>query len=146
LKLHADYSRYLLELREDVKLTEEANDHYKQAIKLEEALPVTNELRLSTALNYSVFLYEQRRRVDLAIEVAKEAFDQALFELEKVEEENMNNTLRVMQLLRDNFELWEVDLRKEKEKEADSRLEDNPQMVKIIMQNRRHELGKLKKL
>lgn len=46
-----------------------------------------------------------------AIELAKNAFDLALFDLESVEEERINETLRVMQLLKDNFTLWSIDLK-----------------------------------
>lgn len=65
------------------------------------------------ALNYSVFIFDSLKDTSQAIELAKNAFDQALFDLESVEEERINETLRVMQLLKDNFTLWQVDQRHE---------------------------------
>lgn len=48
------------------------------------ALPTTNPIRLGCALNFSVFLYEICEEPKLAILVAKNAFDDAVNELEKV--------------------------------------------------------------
>eukprot|EP00347_Sterkiella_histriomuscorum_P011973 403370387 len=117
LKFIADYKRYLADAdvssrqQSHAILIEEAKDSYEDAIREAENLFSTHPLRLATALNYSVFINDNLRQMPKAIELAKNAFDLALFDLESVEEERINETLRVMQLLKDNFTLWGVDLK-----------------------------------
>lgn len=48
------------------------------------SLATTNPIRLGCALNFSVFLYEICQEPSLAILVAKNAFDDAVNDLEKV--------------------------------------------------------------
>lgn len=52
--------------------------------------------------------------------IAKSAFEAALFDLQALSEDKMDETLRAMQLLRDNYRLWEIDIKaiKDKLKEA----------------------------
>jgi hypothetical protein len=82
-----------------------------QGIHEAEFLFTTHPLRLSLGLNFSVFTFEVMNKKGEAIRIAKEAFDNSLFDLQGVDDERLNETLRVMQLLRDNILLWDVDLK-----------------------------------
>ena len=69
----------------------------------------THPLRLATALNYSVFLAENVHDFNTAVEISKAAFEAALFDLQAIGEDKMKETLRVMQLIKDNYTLWGQD-------------------------------------
>jgi len=58
------------------------------------------------ALNYSVFLYEVQGKSSEACELAKQAFDDAIAELDTLDEESYKDSTLIMQLLRDNLTLW----------------------------------------
>jgi hypothetical protein len=90
-------------------MIEEARSTYEMATSEVENLFSTHPIRLATALNYSVFLAEQLHQHALAIEVAKGAFDAALFDIQTISEDQIEEVLRAMQLLRDNYSLWELD-------------------------------------
>ena len=62
------------------------------------------------ALNYSVFYYEILTSPDHACKLAKTAFDNAIADLETLEEEEYRDSATIMQLLRDNLTLWTSDL------------------------------------
>jgi 14-3-3 protein epsilon len=47
---------------------------------------------------------------DLACKLAKSAFDNAIQELETLDEEEYRDSATIMQLLRDNLTLWTSDL------------------------------------
>jgi hypothetical protein len=70
----------------------------------------THPLRLATALNCSVFLAEVAHDLNTATDIAKASFEAALFDLQAIGEDKMHETLRVMQLLKDNVTLWGLDL------------------------------------
>jgi len=61
-------------------------------------------------LNYSVFYYEILNSPDIACKQAKQAFDNAISDLETLEEEDYRDSATIMQLLRDNLTLWTSDL------------------------------------
>lgn len=116
----ADYKRYLVEIggrsgggaygaQQRKELIEEARTTYEMATSEAENLFSTHPLRLATALNHSVFLAEQLHQHALAIDVAKGAFDAALFDIQTISEDQIEEVLRAMQLLRDNYTLWELD-------------------------------------
>jgi len=58
------------------------------------------------ALNFSVFYYEIMNAPDLACHLAKQAFDDAIAELDTLSEESYKDSTLIMQLLRDNLTLW----------------------------------------
>lgn len=123
IKMKADYKRYMVEItfgkdRED--MSAEAKSLYEKANVQCETLFSTHPLRLATALNYSVFLAECCHELQQAIDCAKSAFEAALFDLQALGEDKMNEVLRAMQLLKDNYTLWEIDLKAilAKQKEA----------------------------
>ena len=73
------------------------------------SLAPTHPIRLGLALNYSVFLYEVQQKNNEACELAKKAFDDAIAELDTLDEESYKDSTLIMQLLRDNLTLWTSD-------------------------------------
>lgn len=111
MKMKGDYFRYLGEFQSDRKdVIEKANESYKKASDEAEKLKTTHPIRLGLALNYSVFYYEILNQPDIACNLAKKAFDNAIADLETLEEEEYRDSATIMQLLRDNLTLWTSDL------------------------------------
>ncbi|KVH96174.1 14-3-3 domain-containing protein [Cynara cardunculus var. scolymus] len=76
-------------------------------------LPSTHPIRLGLALNFSVFYYEIMNSPERACHLAKQAFDEAIAELDTLSEESYKDSTLIMQLLRDNLTLWTSDLPEE---------------------------------
>ena len=72
-------------------------------------MPPTHPIRLGLALNFSVFHYEIMGAPDEACQLAKNAFDDAIAELDTLSEESYKDSTLIMQLLRDNLTLWTSD-------------------------------------
>lgn len=72
----------------------------------EDELPPTNPIRLGLALNYSVFMYEILEQRDEASKVADQAFEDAIDKLDELSEEQYRDSTLIMQLLKDNRDLW----------------------------------------
>lgn len=113
LKMKGDYWRYLAEFSTgDVResTSQEALTSYKQASDIAMTdLPPTHPIRLGLALNFSVFYYEILNAPDRACHLAKQAFDDAIAELDTLSEESYKDSTLIMQLLRDNLTLWTSD-------------------------------------
>ena len=110
-KMKGDYYRYLGEFMVDRKeVIDKAQDSYKQASLAADNLKTTHPIRLGLALNYSVFYYEILIQPDTACQLAKKAFDNAIHDLETLEEEEYRDSATIMQLLRDNLTLWTSDM------------------------------------
>jgi hypothetical protein len=73
-------------------------------------LKSTHPIRLGLALNYSVFYYEILNSPEKACDLAKKAFDNAIAELDGLEEDEYRDSATIMQLLRDNLTLWTSDI------------------------------------
>ena len=113
LKMKADYYRYMGEVSAGTDLegvSQKANDNYEEAKKVAETLPPTDPVRIGLALNYSVFLYEIRKKPKEACSMAKAAFDEAISGLQDLEEEKYKDATAIMQLLKDNMTLWTSEL------------------------------------
>eukprot|EP00326_Haptolina_ericina_P017230 CAMPEP_0181194442 /NCGR_PEP_ID=MMETSP1096-20121128/14342_1 /TAXON_ID=156174 ORGANISM="Chrysochromulina ericina, Strain CCMP281" /NCGR_SAMPLE_ID=MMETSP1096 /ASSEMBLY_ACC=CAM_ASM_000453 /LENGTH=239 /DNA_ID=CAMNT_0023283951 /DNA_START=21 /DNA_END=740 /DNA_ORIENTATION=+ len=111
-KMKADYFRYLAEFAtggsKDDHATK-ANTAYQEATTAAtdtNGLAPTHPIRLGLALNFSVFMYEVQAKHKEACELAKEAFDNAIAELDTLDEESYKDSTLIMQLLRDNLTLW----------------------------------------
>lgn len=65
---------------------------------------------MGLALNYSVFYYEILASPDIACKLAKQAFDNAIADLDGLCEDEYRDSATIMQLLRDNLTLWTSDL------------------------------------
>ncbi|PIN02003.1 Multifunctional chaperone (14-3-3 family) [Handroanthus impetiginosus] len=114
LKMKGDYYRYLAEFKTGADRKEAAENTlvaYKAAqdIALAELAP-THPIRLGLALNFSVFYYEILNSPDRACALAKQAFDEAIAELDTLGEESYKDSTLIMQLLRDNLTLWTSDI------------------------------------
>lgn len=113
-KMKGDYYRYLAEFSDGdnkSKASEQSNEAYKVASEVATAeLAPTHPIRLGLALNYSVFHYEIMSSPDKACQLAKQAFDDAIAELDTLSEESYKDSTLIMQLLRDNLTLWTSDM------------------------------------
>lgn len=116
-KMKGDYYRYLAEFR----AADDRKEAADQSLKAYEAatstastdLPPTHPIRLGLALNFSVFYYEIMNSPERACHLAKQAFDEAIAELDSLNEESYKDSTLIMQLLRDNLTLWTSDLPEE---------------------------------
>ncbi|XP_031265045.1 14-3-3-like protein GF14 kappa isoform X1 [Pistacia vera] len=117
LKMKGDYNRYLAEFKvndEKKAAAEETMLAYKaaQEIALAELSP-THPIRLGLALNFSVFYYEILNSSEKACSLAKQAFEEAIAELDTLGEESYKDSTLIMQLLRDNLTLWTSDMQEQ---------------------------------
>ncbi|KAI4388720.1 hypothetical protein MLD38_001025 [Melastoma candidum] len=114
LKMKGDYHRYLAEFKAGAERKEAAESTltaYKAAQDIANAeLAPTHPIRLGLALNFSVFYYEILNSPDRACSLAKQAFDEAIAELDTLGEESYKDSTLIMQLLRDNLTLWTSDM------------------------------------
>jgi len=89
---------------------EKAQSAYQGASDIaKDKLQSTHPIRLGLALNYSVFFYEIKTSSEKACKLAKQAFDDAIAELETLDEDSYKDSTLIMQLLRDNLTLWTSD-------------------------------------
>jgi 14-3-3 protein epsilon len=109
LKMKGDYHRYYAEVSHGDSQKQAALDAYTKATELAVALPATHPIRLGLALNFSVFYYEILKDTEKGCQLAKTAFDEAVSELEQLDDENYKESTLIMQLLRDNLTLWTED-------------------------------------
>mmetsp|Transcript_25436 Transcript_25436/g.101377 ORF Transcript_25436/g.101377 Transcript_25436/m.101377 type:complete len:140 (+) Transcript_25436:394-813(+) len=111
--MKGDYHRYLAEFQGPEKRKASSSDAleaYQVASQIAtKALPPTHPIRLGLALNFSVFYYEILNSPDRACHIAKQAFDDAIAELDTLSEESYKDSTLIMQLLRDNLTLWTSD-------------------------------------
>ncbi|CAK9164666.1 unnamed protein product [Ilex paraguariensis] len=107
-------SRYLAEFKtgsERKEAAENTLNGYKAAQDIANAeLAPTHPIRLGLALNFSVFYYEILNSPDRACSLAKQAFDEAIAELDTLGEDSYKDSTLIMQLLRDNLTLWTSDM------------------------------------
>jgi len=114
LKMKGDYHRYLAEFKTGTD-RREAAEHTLLAYTAAEdiaksSLEPTHPIRLGLALNFSVFYYEILNSPERACHLAKQAFDEAIAELDSLGEESYKDSTLIMQLLRDNLTLWTSDM------------------------------------
>ncbi|XP_026406907.1 14-3-3-like protein D isoform X2 [Papaver somniferum] len=113
-KMKGDYYRYLAEFKSGNDRKEAADQSlkaYELASTAAEAdLSPTHPIRLGLALNFSVFYYEIMNSPERACHLAKQAFDEAISELDTLSEESYKDSTLIMQLLRDNLTLWTSDI------------------------------------
>jgi len=120
-KMKGDYHRYLAEFAQGdgrKGAADKSLEAYKAATEVAiQELPPTHPIRLGLALNFSVFYYEIMNSPDRACHLAKQAFDDAIAELDTLSEESYKDSTLIMQLLRDNLTLWTSDMQEAAEKD-----------------------------
>lgn len=113
LKMKGDYYRYLAEVatgEERKTIMDDSKNAYQAAFDIsKEQMQPTHPIRLGLALNFSVFFYEILNSPDKACQLAKDAFDEAISELDALSEDSYKDSTLIMQLLRDNLTLWTSD-------------------------------------
>uniref|UniRef100_A0A0D9UY54 14-3-3 domain-containing protein n=1 Tax=Leersia perrieri TaxID=77586 RepID=A0A0D9UY54_9ORYZ len=126
-KMKGDYYRYLAEFKIGPKrnllsdLSLKAYEAYKHALaKLafiltasktaETDLSPADPIRLSLALNISVFYNDIMNSPDKACRVAKHAVDEAVSEPHLVSDEKYNDSEPILRVLKSNLELWKSDM------------------------------------
>ncbi|XP_078279473.1 14-3-3 protein beta/alpha-A-like [Rhinoraja longicauda] len=113
LKMKGDYYRYLAEvaIAENKKQTvDNSQASYQAAFDISKTdMQPTQPIRLGLALNFSVFYYEILNSPEQACALAKTAFDEAIAELDSLNEDSYKDSTLIMQLLRDNLTLWTSD-------------------------------------
>jgi 14-3-3 protein epsilon len=114
LKMKGDYYRYISEYTSGdahKKAGDNALEAYRAASdKANADLKTTHPIRLGLALNFSVFYYEVQNDPSKACQLAKQAFDDAIADIEHIEEDQYKDSTTIMQLIRDNLTLWTSEL------------------------------------
>ncbi|KAG5681301.1 hypothetical protein PVAND_010750 [Polypedilum vanderplanki] len=129
LKMKGDYYRYLAEVATgetrnsvvddsqaayqdafEITVVEDSQKAYQDAFDIaKNDMQPTHPIRLGLALNFSVFYYEILSSPEKACQLAKQAFDDAIAELDTLNEDSYKDSTLIMQLLRDNLTLWTSD-------------------------------------
>eukprot|EP00178_Gracilaria_changii_P004282 TRINITY_DN1673_c0_g2_i7.p1 TRINITY_DN1673_c0_g2~~TRINITY_DN1673_c0_g2_i7.p1 ORF type:complete len:263 (+),score=48.18 TRINITY_DN1673_c0_g2_i7:38-790(+) len=125
-KMKGDYYRYLAEVAsgdDKNEVVSNAQKSYEEALEIAKSkMQTTHPIRLGLALNFSVFYYEILNSPDRACHLAKQAFDDAIAELDTLQsEDSYKDSTLIMQLLRDNLTLWTSDI------QEDDKAEDEPE-------------------
>jgi 14-3-3 protein epsilon len=122
LKMKGDYFRYIGEYTKGDKMkeiSESALAAYNEATEqANKDLKTTNPIRLGLALNFSVFYYEIMNEPSKACEMAKQAFDDAIANIEDLPEDQYKDSTTIMQLIRDNLTLWTSELAEDEDDEG----------------------------
>eukprot|EP00997_Jenningsia_sp_PLL12_P006090 NODE_2631_length_890_cov_148.418549_g2167_i0.p1 GENE.NODE_2631_length_890_cov_148.418549_g2167_i0~~NODE_2631_length_890_cov_148.418549_g2167_i0.p1 ORF type:complete len:250 (-),score=68.26 NODE_2631_length_890_cov_148.418549_g2167_i0:141-809(-) len=110
-KMKGDYHRYFAETAPGETQKNNALDAYAKASEIATTtLAPTHPIRLGLALNFSVFYYEIMKSAEKGISLAKTSFDEAVTELDSLDEDSYKESTLIMQLLRDNLTLWQEDM------------------------------------
>jgi len=113
-KMKGDYHRYMAEYSTSEarqKAAEASLQAYQAASEVSsKELKSTHPIRLGLALNYSVFYYEILNSPEKACQIAKMAFDDAINQLDSIDEDEYKDATLIMQLIRDNLTLWTSDM------------------------------------
>ncbi|KAI3784338.1 hypothetical protein L1987_43436 [Smallanthus sonchifolius] len=110
MKMKGDYYRYSAEFKSGSERKEAADNAlsaYKAAQDVaNQDLTPAHPNRLGLALDFSVFYYEIQNSPYLACSLAKQAFDEAMADLDTMDESSYKDSTHIMQLIRDNLILW----------------------------------------
>ncbi|KAK1648238.1 hypothetical protein QYE76_066043 [Lolium multiflorum] len=113
-KMKGDYYRYLAEFSTETEKKSAADQSlmaYQHAMVVASTeLSPAHPIRLGLALNFSVFFYEIMNCHERACQVAKQAFDEATNEINSAGVEGYNDSILMMELLKDNLALWTSEL------------------------------------
>ncbi|CAK9072750.1 unnamed protein product [Durusdinium trenchii] len=109
LKMRGDYYRYLAELRGEsnqatAELARKANEEAWESVQ--EQLPAVHPIRLGLMLSRAVFSYEILQQKEEACQIARQAFEAGLEELDAIPEEHYKDSTQILQMLRDHLTQW----------------------------------------
>ena len=113
LKMKGDYYRYIAEFSSGDKHNQVASfslNSYKEASTLGGELACTNPIKLGLALNFSVFYYEVMNDPVTACQIANQSFQEGIQQLEKIDDEQYKDSTTILQLLKENIDMWSADL------------------------------------
>ena len=110
-KLKADYFRYIAENvdKNDGKpFLEKSLKSYKDATEISKKLPITNQLRLGLALNFSIFYYEIMNDSKTACSITKETIEIASKAMGNTDEEDeeFKDAFRIIDTMNENLQMW----------------------------------------
>lgn len=107
LKMKGDYHRYYAEIALGEGQRQLALDAYQKATDAaNSSLAPTHPIRLGLALNFSVFYYEIMKEREKGFQLARQAYDEAVTELEVLDDDGYRESNLIVRLLRDNLNLW----------------------------------------
>jgi len=105
LKMKADYSRYLAEMQRTTAAQVQAS--YIAAYDAARAtLSPAHPLRSGIALNYAIFFNDIARNKEMAISIAKAAYDEGMGVAQGLPPEEKQNALEVLDLLAASLSNW----------------------------------------
>lgn len=116
LKLKGDYYRYIAEFSLDdshESIAKCSLNAYQEATEAAKSLKSNNPIKLGLALNYSVFYYEVLNNPLEAINIANTAFNDGITNLENIVENQYKDATNILQLLKENINMWSGDLQEE---------------------------------
>lgn len=113
-KLRADYNRYAAEATQDpaawAAVVDESRAAYERADDLSQrSLRPIDPTRLGLMLNYSVFLYQVCQQRRLGCELASRVFDEAVAEIDSLDDTTSNDSTVILRLIRDNLAVWNTE-------------------------------------
>lgn len=123
LKLKGDYFRYIAEFSLGNSHSDIANaslNSYKQAYEAAKELKANNPIKLGLALNFSVFYFEVLNNPVEAIKIANQAFNEGINNLESIAENQYKDATNILQLLKENINMWSAELAEEQEEMGDN--------------------------
>lgn len=107
LKMKGDYHRYYAEIEDGPAQQKAALDAYQKATDVAiSSLAPTHPIRLGLALNFSVFYYEIMKEHAKGFQLARQAYDEAVTELETLDDDAYHESNTIVRLLRENLNLW----------------------------------------
>lgn len=110
LKMKGDYHRYYAETAAGDEQKTLALEAYEKAMEVANgSLAPTHPTRLGLVLNLSVFHYEIMKNHETGYNLARTAYDEASSELDALDDEPYREAALIVQLLRDNINLWNDD-------------------------------------
>lgn len=108
-KMVGDFYRYMCEYKtgEEQKIVmQKSQEAYQESEKFLDGLSNINPVKLGMILNKAILCFEFANDAKKARKMVKDAFDKAIADLDLLDEENYKETTVILQMLRDNAELW----------------------------------------
>lgn len=109
-KFKGDFYRYMVEITSGNARKywfKKCGESYRIATASSTQLEPTHPVRLGLAVNFSLFQRKIMNDTDAAISTARMAFEEAMDDLEGLEEEEFAEITPIMRVLRNNLCIWE---------------------------------------